>query len=706
MSIHYSIDADRIVTLTLDAQGEKTNTMNAAFRAALHEAVARLQAERESIAGVILTSAKRSFFSGGDLKELVAIPADGAEGFFRMVEALKADMRALETLGVPVVAAINGSALGGGFELTLICHHRIALDDESIRLGLPEVTLGLLPGAGGVTRMVRLLGLQGAFDYLLEGRQFSPRTGAKAGLVHALAATPAELIEQARGWILAHPAAKQPWDLDGYKLPGGAPSQPKVAQMLAVAPAMLYEKTRGNYPAAEAILAAMVEGAQVDFATACRIETRYFTKLATGQVAKNLIGTLFFAMNEIKAGAGRPAGIAPQPVARVGVLGAGMMGAGIAWACASRGIEVVLKDVSLEAAEKGKAYSAKLLEKRIAKGRTSEAEAAAILARIRPADSAAELAGCELVIEAVFEDRALKAQVTREAEAVLGAEAIFASNTSTLPISGLAEASMRPERFVGLHFFSPVDKMQLVEIVRGRQTSAETLARAHDFVQQIGKTPIVVGDGRGFFTSRVFGSYVNEGMAMLAEGVPPAMIEQAGLQAGMPVGPLAVTDEVSLTLCERIAGQARADLGAAYRPHPAEAVVERMIHGFGRKGRAAGGGFYEYPEGGRKRLWPGLAAFAEGTAPAAGPRFEMRELIDRLLFVQALETARCFDEGVLEHARDADVGSLLGIGFPAWTGGAMQFLRQHGAALERAGELAAKHGERFAAPASLAARLG
>lgn len=614
MSIHYTLDADRIVTLTLDA-ADKTNTMNAAFRAAWQAAVARLVAEREQIAGVIVTSGKRSFFSGGDLKELVAIPADGAADFFAMVETLKAAMRQLETLGVPVVAAINGSALGGGFELTLCCHHRIALDDTSIKLGLPEVTLGLLPGAGGVTRMVRLLGLQGAFDFLLEGRQFSPQAGLKAGLIHQLAADRDKMLAKARAWIAANPGAKQPWDTDGYKLPGGAPSTPKVAQMLSVAPAMLYEKTRGNYPAPEAILAAMVEGAQVDFATACRIETRYFTQLATGQVAKNMIGTFFFAMNEIKAGAGRPAGFAPRQVTRVGILGAGMMGAGIAWACASKGIEVVLKDVGQVAAEKGKAYSAKLLEGRLAKGRTTADEAAAILARIQPSESAADLAGCELVIEAVFEDRTLKAKVTQEAEAVLSSDAIFASNTSTLPIGGLAQASQRPGNFIGLHFFSPVDKMQLVEIIKGQDTGAETLARAYDFVQQIGKTPIVVGDGRGFFTSRVFGTYVNEGMAMLAEGVPPAMIEQAGLQAGMPVGPLAITDEVSLTLCEHITGQAQADLGAAYRPHPADAVVKRMIHDFGRKGRAAGGGFYDYPEGGKKRLWPGLSAFAQADAP-------------------------------------------------------------------------------------------
>jgi 3-hydroxyacyl-CoA dehydrogenase/enoyl-CoA hydratase/3-hydroxybutyryl-CoA epimerase len=678
--------------------------MDAAFRASLTAVADQLEAAKPTLRGVILVSAKKTYFAGGDLKELCSVPPDGAEAFFRMVEAMKADMRRIETLGVPVVACLNGAALGGGWEVALIAHHRIALDSDTRQFGLPEVQWGLLPGAGGVTKMVRLLGLQAAFPYIMESQQFSAREGLAAGLIHAVAADTDDMLAKARAFIDAHPSSRQPWDEDSYKLPGGAPSHPKVAQLLSVAPAMLYEKTRGNYPAPERALATMVEGAQVDFATAMRIETRYFTELAVSPVAKNLIGTLWFAMNEIKSGASRPAGFATQSVAKVGILGAGMMGAGIAWACASKGIEVVLKDVNLAAAEKGKAYSASLLEKRVAKGRTTRKQADAILARIHPTESVNDLAGCELVIEAVFENRELKATVTREAEAVLGADALFASNTSTLPITGLAQASQRPGNFIGLHFFSPVDKMQLVEIIEGAHTAPATLARAYDFVQQIGKTPIVVGDGRGFFTSRVFGTYVNEGMAMLAEGVPSAMIEQAGLQAGMPVGPLAVTDEVSLSLCEHIMHQAQADLGDAYRPHPADAVLAKMIHDFGRKGRAAGGGFYDYPEGEKKRLWPGLSAFIQAEKPLP----PMQELIDRLLFVQALETQRCFDDGVLRHGRDADVGGLLGIGFPAWTGGPATFLRQYGLekAIARADALATTHGERFAPPASLQRRNG
>ncbi|MBV8466454.1 MAG: enoyl-CoA hydratase/isomerase family protein, partial [Burkholderiales bacterium] len=673
-AIRYEQDAGGIVTLTLDAPDSAVNVMDSLFRQSLHEVVTRLAAGKDAIRGVIIASAKSSFFAGGDLKELISVQPEGAADFYRMVEAMKADFRALETLGKPVVALINGAALGGGWEVALAAHHRIALDDKRTKLGLPEVTLGMLPGAGGITRMVRLLGLQGAFEYILESKQFDPAKGREIGLIHDLAATPDEMLAKARAWIDAHPSSQQPWDTDGYKLPGGALSHPKVAQMLAVAPAMLYEKTRGNYPAPEAALAAMVEGAQVDFATAARIESRYFTHLVTGQVAKNMIGTLFFAMNEIKGGAGRPAAIEARKLKRVGVLGAGMMGSGIAWACVSKGIAVVLKDVNVEAAEHGKAYSAKLLQKRVAQGRMTQEAADAVLARIQPTTDAADLAGCELVIEAVFESRELKARVTQEIEAVLGADAVFASNTSTLPITSLAQASSRPTNFIGLHFFSPVDKMQLVEIIKGRDTSAATLALAYDFVTQIGKTPIVVNDGRGFFTSRVFGTYVNEGMAMLAEGVPPAMIEQAGLQAGMPVGPLAVTDEVSLSLCHHIMKQAQADLGDNYVPHPADAVVARMLDDFKRAGRAAGGGFYDYPEGGKKQLWSGLSAFAQ--PGKALP--DMQELIDRLLFAQALETLRCFDDGVLEHGRDADVGSILGIGFPVWTGGAANYLRQYG----------------------------
>jgi 3-hydroxyacyl-CoA dehydrogenase/enoyl-CoA hydratase/3-hydroxybutyryl-CoA epimerase len=707
MIIDYRMDASGIVTLTIDMPGQAVNTMNAAFQTALSETVARLESERDQIKGVILTSGKETFFAGGDLNELVAIPADQAEKCFRMVEGNKAVLRRLEKLGRPVVAALNGSALGGGLELALACHYRISLDQPKIQFGFPEVTLGLLPGAGGVIRTVRLLGLQEAMPYLVEGKRLSPQEALKKGFLHALAKDRDDLMAQAMAWISANPSAHQPWDGEGYKLPGGAPNSAKVLPLVQIAPAMLRDKTRGNYPAPEAILCVMVEGAQVDFDNALAIEGRYFTKLATGQVAKNMIGTFFFQMQEISAGKSRPRDIPQWRATKVGILGAGMMGAGIAWSNASRGIPCVLKDVSLQQAEKGKAYSAKLLEKRAQQGRMTADKAAATLALIQPSATPADLAGCDWIIEAVFEQRELKAQVTREAEAWLAPNGVMASNTSTLPISGLAQAFSDPSRFIGLHFFSPVDKMQLVEIIRGAKTSPETLARAYDYVQQIGKLPIVVNDSRGFFTSRVFGTFVNEGIAMLGEGLEPALVENAALAVGMPVGPLAVQDEVALTLSLHVANQARADLaaeGKTYSVHPATAIVERMVHEYQRAGKAAGAGFYEYPQdpavnGGKKFLWPQLRSIFV----KAGVSIPYQDVRDRLLYIQSIETIRCLEENVLESTRDANIGSIFGIGFPGWTGGAIQFVNHVGVRkfTERAEQLRQRYGERFAPPALL-----
>lgn len=701
-AIRYEAGADGIVLLTLDMPGQSANTMNATYRAAMAETLERLEAEREQIAGVILTSAKKTFFAGGDLNELVAVTRADAEPFFRMVQLLKQQLRRLETLGKPVVAAINGSALGGGWEICLACQHRIALDAPDVQLGLPEVTLGLLPGGGGIVRTVRLLGIEKALPFLLEGKKLRPREALKAGLLHEVVGSREALLSQARAWILANPEATQPWDAKGDKLPGGTPSHPGVAQMLAIAPAMLQDKTKGCFPAPEKILCAAVEGAQVDFATAELIETRYFTELATGQVAKNMIGTFWFQLNEINAGRSRPSAPERRQVGKVGVLGAGMMGAGIAYVSAAAGIEVVLKDVSVEAAEKGKAYSAGLLDKKLSRGHLTADEREAFLARIRTTNDEADFAGCDLVIEAVFENRELKGRVTAAAEAAALPDAVIASNTSTLPITGLARAVQHPERFVGLHFFSPVDKMPLVEIIRGEQTSDETLARAFDFVQQIRKTPIVVNDSRGFFTSRVFGTYTNEGLAMLGEGVSAAMIENQARQAGMPVGPLAVSDEVSLSLMAHIRAQTRADLaeeGKSIPEHPAFVVIDAMLECHQRPGKATGGGFYDYPAGGKKQLWPGLKeAFAES---AQQP--EAQEIRDRLLFIQAIETVRCLEEGVLTSVADANIGSVFGIGFAAWSGGALQFINQYGVArfVARARELAERHGERFAPPSLL-----
>ena len=701
-AIRYEKGQDQIVVLTLDMPGQSANTMNAVYREAMAATVARLQAEKDGIAGVVITSAKKTFFAGGDLNELIKVDKAHAKEFSDSVRVLKAQLRSLETLGKPVVAAINGAALGGGWEICLACHYRVALDDQSLQLGLPEVTLGLLPGGGGVVRMVRLLGLEKALPYLLEGKKIRPRQALQAGLIDALAVDRDELLAKARAWILAHPEAAQPWDNKAYQIPGGTPSSPKVAQMLAIAPSILRSKTNGCLPAPEKILCAAVEGAQVDFDTAHLIETRYFTELVTGQVAKNMIGTFWFQLNDINAGRSRPEGFAPYLTRKVGVLGAGMMGAGIAYVSACAGVEVVLKDINLAAAEKGKAHSATLLDKKVSRGQLTAEQREATLARIHPTQSDADLAGCDLIIEAVFEDRELKARVSAAAQNVVGPDAVIASNTSTLPISGLATAVPDQAKFIGLHFFSPVDKMPLVEIIKGTQTSDETLARGFDFVLQIKKTPIVVNDSRGFFTSRVFGTFTNEGIAMLGEGVAAPMIETEARKAGMPVGPLAVSDEVSLSLMSHIRQQTAKDLqaeGKAAPTHPATQVIDLLVNEYQRMGKAAGGGFYEYPAGGQKYLWPELKSRFE----RPDQRISAQDVRDRLLFIQAIETVRCVEEGVLMSTADANVGSIFGIGFAAWSGGALQFINQYGLNdfIARARYLAEQYGERFSPPALL-----
>ncbi|MCJ7958161.1 MAG: 3-hydroxyacyl-CoA dehydrogenase NAD-binding domain-containing protein [Pseudomonas sp.] len=701
-AIRYEKGQDQIVVLTLDMPGQSANTMNGVYREAMAATVARLEAEKGGIAGVVITSAKKTFFAGGDLNELIKVDKAHAKEFYDGVLVLKAQLRRLETLGRPVVAAINGAALGGGWEICLACHYRVALDDNSTQLGLPEVTLGLLPGGGGVVRMVRMLGLEKALPYLLEGKKVRPQQALQAGLINALAMDRDELLAKSRAWILANPEARQPWDNKAYQIPGGTPSNPKVAQMLAIAPSILRSKTHGCFPAPEKILCAAVEGAQVDFDTAHLIETRYFTELVTGQVAKNMIGTFWFQLNDINAGSSRPQGFAPYVTRKVGVLGAGMMGAGIAYVSASAGIDVVLKDVSLAAAEKGKAHSAALLDKKISRGQLTAEQRDTILARIHPTQDDADLAGCDLIIEAVFEDRELKARVSAAAQRVVGSDAVIASNTSTLPISGLANAVPDQGKFIGLHFFSPVDKMPLVEIIKGAHTRDETLARGFDFVLQIKKTPIVVNDSRGFFTSRVFGTFTNEGIAMLGEGVAAPMIETEARKAGMPVGPLAVSDEVSLSLMSHIRQQTAKDLqaeGKAPPTHPATQVIDLLVNEYKRTGKAAGGGFYDYPQGAQKHLWPELKARFEQPDNQISPQ----DVRDRLLFIQAIETVRCVEEGVLRSTADANVGSIFGIGFAAWSGGALQFINQYGLNdfIARARYLAEQYGERFSPPALL-----
>jgi 3-hydroxyacyl-CoA dehydrogenase/enoyl-CoA hydratase/3-hydroxybutyryl-CoA epimerase len=698
-AIQYLKNDDGIIILTLDSPNQSVNTMNGDFRVALENIVSKLKSET-SITGIIFRSAKKTFFAGGDLDELIQARLEDATPFFEMIQKMKAEFRYIETLGVPVVAALNGTALGGGWEIALGCHARIALNDPKTKFGLPEVTLGLLPGGGGIVRMVRLLGLQNAFPFLMEGKQFGIDKAKSLGLIQDTAETSEELMDKAIAWVKEHPKSQQPFDVKGYKIPGGDPKTPAVAQMLAIAPAMLRDKTKGCYPAPEAIMAAAVEGTQVDVDTALTIESRYFTYLATGQVSKNMIGTFWHGMNAIKAGASRPKDVAKWQASKVGVLGAGMMGAGIAYSTAIKGVPVVLKDVSVENAEKGKAYSQKLLDKKVSQGRMTAEKRDQVLSLITATASVEDLKGCDLIIEAVFENQELKAKVTQEAEAFLAEGGVMASNTSTLPITGLANASKDQANFIGLHFFSPVDKMQLVEIIKGKNTSAETLAKAYDYVQQIGKIPIVVNDSRGFFTSRVFGTFVQEGLRLLHEGVHPARIEMAALKAGMPVGPLAIQDEVALTLSEHVANETRKALQAEGKDLPrsgADDVIQTMIHTFDRKGKAAGAGFYDYPEGGKKHLWEGLNHWKQDVD------ISEQEMIDRFLFVQSLDTLRCYEENVLESVIDANIGSIFGIGFAPWTGGAIQFLNQYGLdqAVQRANELEAKYGERFKAPQRL-----
>ncbi|HET9500242.1 MAG TPA: 3-hydroxyacyl-CoA dehydrogenase NAD-binding domain-containing protein [Marmoricola sp.] len=713
-AVKYDRGDDGIVVLTLDDPTASANTMNELYKESMGAAIDRLHAEKDEITGVVITSAKKTFFAGGNLKNMLAADTDDAQAIFETAETIKADLRRLELLGKPVVAAINGAALGGGLEIALACHHRVCVDDDKVALGLPEVTLGLLPGGGGVTRTVRMLGIQSALmDVLLQGPRFKPAQAKEKGLVDELVETREDLLPAAKAWILEHSgdtadesAFTQPWDRKGYKIPGGSPSSPALAQFLPAFPAMLRKQLKGaDYPAPRAIMAAAVEGAQVDFDTASTIESRYLAGLVVGQNAKNMITAFFFDLQAINGGALRPDGVAVFQPTRALVLGAGMMGAGIAYSCARSGIDVVLKDVSLEAAEKGKAYSDKLLTKAVERGKMDEAKKAEILGRITATDDPQAAAGCDLVIEAVFEDPALKAKVFAEIQDVVNADALLCSNTSTLPISELAEGVDRPADFIGLHFFSPVDKMPLVEIIKGAETSDKAVAHALDVVQAIRKTPIVVNDSRGFYTSRVIGTMVNEGLAMLGEGVHPMSVERAATQAGYPVGTLQLSDELNMELMAKIAKATRDAAGSDHAEHPATAVVAKMIE-LGRPGRLRGAGFYEYDENGRRgELWKGLAEqFPSQEQPA-----DIEDLKDRYLFIEALETAKCFDEGVIESAAAANIGSIMGIGYPALTGGTAQFMQGYeghtGKGLEgfvaRARELADKYGERFTPSARL-----
>jgi len=694
-TLKFDIGQDGVALIALDLPDRPVNVFTPELVADLEQAVERVLGEA-SIKGAVLTSAKPVFLAGADLKALVSaydqgIDATTASQRFARENAL---FRRIETGGKPFAAAINGLALGGGLEICLACHHRVLSDDPKVRVGLPEVTVGLLPAGGGTQRLPRLIGIEAALPLLLDGTSLKPQQALALGVVDELA-SPEQVITSAKAWVLANPDARQSWDVKGFQVPGGAgPLAPHAPRTFRDGTAILKSKTQGNYPAPLAILSAVYEGTQTTLDVALRVESKYFGTLLANPVARNLMRTLFINKSAADKLERRPRGVAPQPVRKLGVLGAGMMGAGIAYVAAQAGVEVILLDASQENAEKGKAYSANLVKKGLERGQIGQEQADALLTRIRPSTDYALLDGCDLVVEAVFESRAVKAEVIARAENQLPGHATFCSNTSTLPITGLAEYAQRPAQFIGMHFFSPVERMPLVEIIVGRQTSQETIARALDFVAQLKKTPIVVNDSPGFYTSRIFCSFIDEGMAMLAEGISPALIENAARLGGMATGPLAVTDEVSLDLQLKVATQAAEDgLEEKFRRLHALPVIERFNQ-LGRLGRKSGGGFYEFPQGGKKHLWTGLS----GLYPLKAEQPEVEEVRNRLLYIQALESARCVEEGVIDHPVDADLGSILGIGFPSWSGGALSFIDTVGlpAFVAECERLAEQHGPRFA----------
>ena len=705
-TFNYEKDADGIVTVTMDMTGP-VNAMNAEYRDAMNATVEKLENE-EGLTGVVFASAKKTFFAGGDLNDLVQAKKGDEGQFMEVLSMTKDRLRRLEKLPVPVVAAINGAALGGGFEICLATNYRIAYNHKSVQIGLPEVGLGLLPGGGGIVRMVNLIGLQAALPFLMEGKKVVPEKALEAGMIHELVEAVEELVPRAKAWILENKdneeASIQPWDRKGFKIPGGNASSPKLAQLLMAAPAMLSKTTRGLLPAPEQILDCAVEAARVDFETALRVESRGLAYLATTPQAKNMINAFFFQMNKINGGASRPKGIEPQPTRKVGVLGAGMMGQGIAYVSAMVGIEVILKDISVEAAEKGKAYSETLLDKSISRGRMTEEKKAEVLALIKPTANDEDLQGCDLIIEAVFENIELKNKITASTEKYLAEGGTWGSNTSTLPITELAKGSGKPENFIGIHFFSPVDKMPLVEIICGEKTSDLALAQAFDYTRQIKKTPIVVNDSLGFFTSRTFGTYLNEGLRLLEEGVHPVRIDNLGKAVGMPVGPLTIQDEVSLELTRK-AGETHKEMGVYGffgDMTTQENMIDFMITQNGRGGRYHGGGFYEYSQTG-KSIWPSVVEKFYNES------YEIDDEVvkERLLFRQVIESLKCLETKVLRTVADGNIGSIMGIGAPVWTGGFIQFVNTYG--LEkfqaRCGELAAQYGDRFTCPAIVAEKI-
>ncbi len=704
-SFHLNIDKDGTALIIWDMPGRSMNVLTSAAMEEYADIVRRI-GEDESIKGAIFTSGKETFSGGADLSMLEELVKNGLktereqgrEAASKLVMeqggVLARTIRRMETCGKPVVAAINGTCLGGAFEIALGCHYRVAADNPKTRLGLPEGRVGLLPGGGGTQRLSRLIGASDALQMMLTGRQIKVEQAARAGIVHKVVAAD-ELVSEARRWLLDGPDAVAPWDKRGFRIPGGMNFSKNGMMTFTAANAIYRRETMDNYPALRAIMSCVYEGLMVDIDTGLRIEARYFTHILRSTEAQNMIRTLFISMQELNKGARRPQGIKPVEIRKLGILGAGMMGAGIAYVAARAGMEVVLLDQDMAAAEKGKSYAHNAMSKMIGQGRAKTKDRDELLKHITPTADYDELKGCDLVIEAVFEESKVKAAVTAEAEARLSTTAIFGSNTSTLPITGLAEASMRPENFIGIHFFSPVEKMMLVEIIMGAKTGDAALAKALDFVRAIRKTPIVVNDKRGFFTSRVVGTYVAEGLAMLEEGIAPAMVENVARMAGMPVGPLSLNDEVGLDVAYKIARAAKEDLGDAYKESALDRILQEMVARRQRLGRKNARGFYDYPQAGKKSLWPGLAEILP--LPRAAADIDIDEMQRRFLVIQALESARCFEENVLTDVREGDVGAILGFGFAPFTGGPLSYIDTLGAAefVARCNALAKTCGKRF-----------
>lgn len=697
--IDVNIDSDGIAVLTWDMPGRSMNVINRDSHAAFESAIDRVLSD-SSIVGAVITSGKSAFVAGADLaavKEMMEGPKDPAV-LYEMVGSLGHLLRKIETGGKPFVAAINGTALGGGYEIALACHHRVCGDHPKIQIGLPEVKVGLLPGAGGTQRLPRMIGIQAAMMPLLQGQTFNPEMALGMGMVDQV--VPADqLISASKAWLKTKPSAVKPWDEKTFRFPGGDPTHPKMKPFFMGASAMIRKETYGNFPAPKAILSCVNEGCRLPIDKGLSLEKRYFVQLLVDPTAANLVRTMFLSMQEANKLARRPKDVPPYQIKKIGVIGAGLMGAGIANTAAKRGIEVVLIDREQQYADKGKEHAAKLQDRSISKGRSTPEKKAAILDRIQATTDYGELASCDFVVEAVFENRDIKASVTEGAEAVIADTAVMGSNTSTLPITGLAEASCRPENFIGVHFFSPVERMPLIEIIRGEATSDATLAKTMDFVKALGKTPIVVNDSRGFYTSRVFGTYVTEGLAMLAEGVAPALIENAGKMAGMPMPPLGLADEVGLYLMHSVGEATRRDLGDDYQDNPGTPILDKMVVELERLGRSKNGkGFYEY-DGRNKALWSELASHF----PAAAEQPSVDELKKRFLYTQAVETAKVMAEGIVEVPQDADVGAILGWGFAPWTGGPLSYIDTVGAAafVSEADRLADTYGDRFRVPDQL-----